>query len=118
MHHRAPEIYEEQPYGYKSDVWALGCVMYEMLAGRPAFAADNLSRVVIRVSLPCCVCMCVRARTCVGLRYHSLTEPASWRYREQCVSVFVVLWCLLPSAVRFAQRGFAVSSAFGRMGVR
>jgi serine/threonine protein kinase len=48
----APEIYEEQPYSYKSDVWALGCVMYEMLTGKPAFAADNLSRVVIRVRPP------------------------------------------------------------------
>lgn len=46
---RAPEIYEEQPYSFKSDVWALGCVLYEMLMGKPAFAADNLSRVVIRV---------------------------------------------------------------------
>lgn len=46
---RAPEIYEEQPYSFKSDVWALGCVMYEMMTGRAAFAADNLSRVVLRV---------------------------------------------------------------------
>ncbi|KAJ9513732.1 hypothetical protein QJQ45_015488, partial [Haematococcus lacustris] len=43
----APEIYEEQPYSFKSDVWALGCVAYEMLAGKPAFAAENLSRVVL-----------------------------------------------------------------------
>lgn len=46
---RAPEIYEEQPYSYKSDVWALGCVMYEMMTGKPAFMADNLSRVVLKV---------------------------------------------------------------------
>mmetsp|Transcript_13648 Transcript_13648/g.33577 ORF Transcript_13648/g.33577 Transcript_13648/m.33577 type:complete len:375 (-) Transcript_13648:902-2026(-) len=48
-YYMAPEIYEEQPYSFKSDVWALGCVLYEMLMGKPAFAADNLSRVVIRV---------------------------------------------------------------------
>ncbi|GAX79942.1 hypothetical protein CEUSTIGMA_g7382.t1 [Chlamydomonas eustigma] len=48
-YYMAPEIYEEEPYSYKSDVWALGCVMYEVLAGRPAFAADNLSKVVIKV---------------------------------------------------------------------
>ncbi|KAG2440790.1 hypothetical protein HXX76_003646 [Chlamydomonas incerta] len=48
-YYMAPEIYEEQPYSFKSDVWALGCVMYEMMTGRAAFAADNLSRVVLRV---------------------------------------------------------------------
>eukprot|EP00798_Chlamydomonas_sp_ICE-L_P012432 gene12432-15631_t len=48
-YYMAPEIYEEQPYSFKSDVWALGCVMYELLAKKPAFAADNLSRVVMRV---------------------------------------------------------------------
>ncbi|GAX83099.1 hypothetical protein CEUSTIGMA_g10525.t1 [Chlamydomonas eustigma] len=48
-YYMAPEIYEEEPYSFKSDVWALGCVMYEVLTGRPAFAADNLSRVVIKV---------------------------------------------------------------------
>ncbi|KAG2496722.1 hypothetical protein HYH03_005135 [Edaphochlamys debaryana] len=48
-YYMAPEIYEEQPYSFKSDVWALGCVMYEMCTGKAAFAADNLSRVVLRV---------------------------------------------------------------------
>ncbi|GLC45389.1 Serine/threonine-protein kinase Nek11 [Pleodorina starrii] len=48
-YYMAPEIYEEQPYSFKSDVWALGCVMYEMMTGKAAFAADNLSRVVLRV---------------------------------------------------------------------
>ena len=45
----APEIYEESPYSYKSDVWAMGCVFYEMLAGKPAFGGENLSRVVLKV---------------------------------------------------------------------
>ncbi|EFJ45687.1 NimA-related protein kinase 8, partial [Volvox carteri f. nagariensis] len=48
-YYMAPEIFEEQPYSFKSDVWALGCVMYEMMTGKAAFAADNLSRVVLRV---------------------------------------------------------------------
>ncbi|GFR51826.1 hypothetical protein Agub_g14289, partial [Astrephomene gubernaculifera] len=48
-YYMAPEIYEEQPYSFKSDVWALGCVVYEMMTGKAAFAADNLSRVVLRV---------------------------------------------------------------------
>ena len=42
-------LYEEGPHSYNSDVWALGCVMYEALTGKPAFGAENLSRVVLRV---------------------------------------------------------------------
>lgn len=32
----APEIYE-QAYGYQIDIWALGCLLYEMLTGELAF---------------------------------------------------------------------------------
>jgi len=45
----APEIMEGRPYAFKSDVWALGCVMYEVLTGKPAFAAKNFPGVAMKV---------------------------------------------------------------------
>jgi len=37
----APEILREDPYGFSVDWWALGVLMYEMMAGLPPFQADN-----------------------------------------------------------------------------
>ncbi|XP_067206028.1 protein kinase C isoform X3 [Linepithema humile] len=37
----APEILQELPYGASVDWWALGILMYEMMAGQPPFEADN-----------------------------------------------------------------------------
>ena len=37
----APEILQELDYGFSVDWWALGVLMYEMLAGQPPFEADN-----------------------------------------------------------------------------
>lgn len=37
----APEILQEKPYGFSVDWWALGVLMYEMMAGQPPFEADN-----------------------------------------------------------------------------
>ncbi|KAM3717486.1 Protein kinase C-like 1B [Dirofilaria immitis] len=37
----APEILEEMQYGISVDWWALGVLMYEMMAGQPPFEADN-----------------------------------------------------------------------------
>ena len=33
----SPERCEGKPYSFESDVWALGCVVYEMLHSVPAF---------------------------------------------------------------------------------
>lgn len=39
----SPEIFQNKPYSYKSDVWALGCVLYEMTTLNHAFDANSLN---------------------------------------------------------------------------
>uniref|UniRef100_A0A4W4FG27 Serine/threonine-protein kinase PLK n=1 Tax=Electrophorus electricus TaxID=8005 RepID=A0A4W4FG27_ELEEL len=38
----SPEVLNKQGHGWESDVWALGCVMYTMLLGKPPFETNNL----------------------------------------------------------------------------
>lgn len=37
----APEVISG-PYDYKADFWSIGCVVYEMLVGKPPFSANNI----------------------------------------------------------------------------
>ena len=41
-HFMSPELLNRKKYDFKTDVWSLGCVMYELSCFRPAFDAFNL----------------------------------------------------------------------------
>lgn len=46
----SPEVCKGKPYSYKSDIWSLGCVLFEMMALRPPFGtAPNLEALVNRI---------------------------------------------------------------------
>lgn len=41
-YYASPEVWQDKPYNFKSDIWSLGCVLYEMACHRPPFKAENM----------------------------------------------------------------------------
>jgi len=48
-YYASPEVWEEKPYDNKSDVWSLGCVIYEMITLRPPFQAKSMEELYKKV---------------------------------------------------------------------
>lgn len=78
-----PELVQEEPYNHTSDLWALGCILFELSTGLPPFYTNSIVQLVkmitkyghARLSFTSCiiydhiVMYCV---TCVGVRFHGL----------------------------------------------
>ncbi len=45
----SPEICQEKPYNQKSDIWSLGCILYEMVTLRHAFDANSMKGLVLKI---------------------------------------------------------------------
>ena len=48
-YYASPEVWKDQPYDLKSDIWSMGCVLYEMCALVPPFRADDMNGLFKRV---------------------------------------------------------------------
>lgn len=48
-YYASPEVWKDHPYDFKSDIWSLGCVLYEMAALRPPFKATDMNALFKKV---------------------------------------------------------------------
>ena len=39
----SPEILREAPYDYQTDIWSVGCILYELISLQPAFHSGSIS---------------------------------------------------------------------------
>ena len=96
----APEVSRREAYGFEIDWWQLGCLLVEMLTGRPPFAArdmDELAEAIERGPLPTLDCVFdAAADACRGLlrrdvetrfshgdlRAHAAFRGVDWRAIE------------------------------------
>jgi len=45
----SPEIIENKPYNFSSDIWSLGVVLYELCTLKPPFNAENLKYLALKI---------------------------------------------------------------------
>ena len=45
----SPEIWKDQPYDYKSDIWSIGCIIYELCQLKPPFRGTSLKNLCYNI---------------------------------------------------------------------
>ena len=48
-YYASPEVWKDQPYDYKSDIWSLGCLIYELTHLKPPFRGSTMEEVYGKV---------------------------------------------------------------------
>lgn len=46
----SPEIVENRPYNFMSDVWSLGVLLYEMMTLKPPFDGQSLHHLALKIA--------------------------------------------------------------------
>ena len=48
-YYASPEVWQDKPYDKRSDIWSLGCVLYELTTLNPPFTAKDMQGLYSRV---------------------------------------------------------------------
>ncbi|XP_057689836.1 serine/threonine-protein kinase Nek10 isoform X1 [Corythoichthys intestinalis] len=75
-----PEVVKNEPYGEKADIWALGCVLFQMATLEPPFYSDNMLSLASKI---------------VEAIYEPLEDGV---YSERLEDM--IAWCLSPDPER------------------
>ncbi len=77
LHYMAPEQLEERPADARTNLWALGVTLYEMVTGRPAFEASSPASLIARI---------IGTQPIPLTTLQPLTPPALDRLVRQCLA--------------------------------
>ncbi|KRX01182.1 Protein kinase-like domain [Pseudocohnilembus persalinus] len=50
-YYASPEVWQDKPYNSKSDIWSLGCVLYEMCELHPPFMGQDMKALFKRIKM-------------------------------------------------------------------
>ncbi|XP_069826075.1 serine/threonine-protein kinase Nek5-like isoform X2 [Dendropsophus ebraccatus] len=87
----SPEICENRPYNNKTDIWSLGCVLYELCTLKHPFEAGNLRQLVLKI--------------CRG-RYEPLSSKYSYDLRTLISQLFKISPRDRPSVTSILKKPF------------
>ncbi|XP_075193417.1 serine/threonine-protein kinase Nek5-like isoform X2 [Anomaloglossus baeobatrachus] len=87
----SPEICENRPYNNKTDIWSLGCVLYELCTLKHPFEAGNLKQLVLKI--------------CRG-RYEPLSSKYSYDLRTLISQLFKISPRDRPSVTSILKKPF------------
>ncbi|XP_043118026.1 serine/threonine-protein kinase Nek10 isoform X2 [Puntigrus tetrazona] len=73
-----PEIVKNEPYGEKADVWAAGCILYQMVTLTPPFYSANMLSLATKI-------------------VEAVYEPVQDKAFSERVT-HMIKWCLTPNA--------------------
>ncbi|RVE63105.1 hypothetical protein OJAV_G00165220 [Oryzias javanicus] len=73
-----PEVVKNEPYGEKADIWALGCILYQMATLKPPFYSSNMLSLASKI---------------VEAEYEPVEEGVFSERVPQTIR-----WCLTPDA--------------------
>ena len=48
-YYASPEIWQDKPYDFKSDIWSLGCILYELCQLKPPFRGTSLKNLCFNI---------------------------------------------------------------------
>lgn len=48
-YYASPEVWKDKPYDGRSDIWSLGCVLYEITTLKPPFTAKDMKSLYVKV---------------------------------------------------------------------
>uniref|UniRef100_A0A3B5AEZ1 NIMA-related kinase 10 n=1 Tax=Stegastes partitus TaxID=144197 RepID=A0A3B5AEZ1_9TELE len=74
----SPEVVKNEPYGEKADIWALGCILYQMATLQPPFYSSNMLSLASKI---------------VEAVYEPVEEGS---FSERVTDM--IRWCLSPDA--------------------